>query len=189
MVNNGTVNNTFVIPNNTKLNAVLTSPISTKTSQNGDRFTMQINSPSEYNGAIIEGRVAKTERSGRVSGRATVSLEFDTISFRNQTYRFAGIVDQVKLANGENITVNNEGTVRDNNQTTKTATRAGIGAAIGAIIGAIAGGGQGAVIGAGTGAGVGVGSVILQGRDDVVLDNGTEFSITASAPANVSSNR
>ena len=186
--NAGTVNNTFVIPNNTKLTAALTTPISTKTSQNGDRFTMQVTS-SEYNGAIIEGRVAKTERSGRVSGRATVSLEFDTISFRNQTYRFAGIVDQVKLANGENITVNNEGTVRDNNQTTKTATRAGIGAAIGAIIGAIAGGGQGAVIGAGTGAGVGVGSVILQGRDDVVLDNGTEFSITASAPANVSSNR
>lgn len=187
--NAGTVNNTFAIPNNTKLIAVLTSPVSTRTSQNGDRFTMRVTSPSEYNDAIIEGRVAKTERSGRVSGRAAVSLEFDTIRFRNQTYRFAGIVDQVRLANGENVTVNNEGTVRDNNQTTKTVTRAGIGAAIGALIGAIAGGGQGAVIGAGVGAGAGVGSVILQGKDDVILDNGTEFMITASAPANVSNFR
>ncbi len=186
----GSLNNTFVVPNNVKLTAVLTTPVSTKTSQNGDRFQMEVSSPSQYNGAIIEGRVAKTERSGRVSGRANVSLEFDTIRLRNgQTYRFAGIVDAVKLSSGENVTVNNEGTVRDNNQTTKTATRAGIGAALGALIGAIAGGGQGAAIGAGVGAGAGAGTVILQGRDDVELDNGTEFSITSSAPASVSINR
>lgn len=188
--NSGSLNNTFVVPNNTKLMASLTSAISTKTSQNGDRFQMEVTSPSEYDGAIIEGRVAKTERSGRATGRATVSLEFDTIRLRNgQTYRFAGFVDGVTLASGEKVTVNNEGTVRDNNQTTKTVQRAGIGAAIGAIIGAIAGGGTGAAIGAGVGAGAGAGTVILQGRDDVELDNGTEFSITASAPASVSVNR
>lgn len=186
----GSLNNTFVIPNNVKMTAVLTTPVSTKTSQNGDRFQMEVSSPSQYNGAIIEGRVAKTERSGRVSGRANVSLEFDTIRLRNgQTYRFAGIVDAVKLSSGETVSVNNEGAVRDNNQTTKTATRAGIGAALGALIGAIAGGGQGAAIGAGVGAGAGAGTVILQGRDDVELDNGTEFSITSSAPASVSINR
>lgn len=193
-INNNTttagLNNTFVIPNNTRLMAILTTPISTKTSQNGDRFQMEVTSPSQFDGAIIEGRVAKAERSGRVSGRANVSLEFDTIRLRNgQTYRFAGIVDTVKLTGGENVTVNNEGTVRDNNQTTKTATRAGIGAALGALIGAIAGGGQGAAIGAGVGAGAGAGTVILQGRDDVELNNGTEFSITATAPASVSINQ
>jgi len=188
--NSGSLNNTFVVPNNTRLMANLTTAISTKTSQNGDRFQMEVTSPSEYDGAIIEGRVAKTERSGRVSGRAQVSLEFDTIRLRNgQTYRFAGFVDSVTLASGEKVTVNNEGTVRDNNQTTKTATRAGIGAAIGAIIGAIAGGGSGAAIGAGVGAGAGAGSVILQGRDDVELGDGTQFSITATAPANVGMNR
>lgn len=185
--NAGTGNiNDFVIANNTRITAVLKTPISTKVSQNGDRFQMEVTSPSQYNGAIIEGRVAKTERSGRVSGRANISLEFDTIRLRNgQTYRFGGIVDSVRNSNGENVTVNNEGTVRDNNQTTKTVTRAGIGAAIGAIIGAIAGGGQGAAIGAGVGAGAGAGTVILQGRDDVELGDGTEFSITASAPNNI----
>jgi uncharacterized protein Yka (UPF0111/DUF47 family) len=186
----GSLNTAFVIPNNTRLTAVLTTPVSTKTSQNGDRFQMEVTSPSQYDGAIIEGRVAKTERSGRVSGRAQVSLEFDTIRLRNgQTYRFAGLVDSVSLANGQTVTVNNEGTVRDNNQTTKTAERAGIGAALGALIGAIAGGGKGAVIGAGVGAGAGAGTVILQGRDDVELGNGTQFSITATAPANVTANR
>lgn len=198
-VNNGTVGdntgggnniNDFIIANNSKITAVLKTPISTKASQGGDRFQMEVTSPSEYNGAIIEGRVAKTERSGRVSGRANISLEFDTIRLRNgQTYRFGGIVDDVQLASGEKVTVNNEGTVRDNNQTTKTAQRAGIGAALGALIGAIAGGGQGAVIGAGVGAGAGAGTVILQGRDDVELGDGTQFSITASAPNNIGNNR
>jgi len=183
--NSGTVSD-FVIANNTKVTATLRTPISTKVSQNGDRFQMEVTSPSQYSGAIIEGRVAKTERSGRVSGRANVSLEFDTIRLRNgQTYRFAGIVDDVTSASGEKVTVNNEGTVQDNNQTTKTVTRAGIGAAIGAIIGAIAGGGSGAAIGAGVGAGAGAGSVILQGRDDVELGEGTTFSITSTAPNSV----
>lgn len=187
--NTGNIND-FIIGNNTQVMAVLRTPVSTKVSQNGDRFQMEVTSPSQYRGAIIEGRVAKTERSGRVSGRANVSLEFDTIRLRNgQSYRFAGIVDSVKLASGENVTVNNEGTVRDNNQTTKTVTRAGIGAALGALIGAIAGGGQGAAIGAGVGAGAGAGTVILQGRDDVELGEGTEFVITASAPNNVGANR
>lgn len=182
---NGNIND-YIISNNTRLTARLTTPVSTKVSQNGDRFQMEVTSPSQYNGAIIEGRVAKAERSGRVSGRASVSLEFDTIRLRNgQTYRFGGIVDDVTNANGEKVTVNNEGTVRDNNQTTKTATRAGIGAAIGAIIGAIAGGGSGAAIGAGVGAGAGAGSVILQGRDDVELTEGSTFSITATAPNSV----
>lgn len=180
----------FVIPNNTQLTAVLENIISTKVSQDGDRFRMRVTSPSQYDGAIIEGRVTKTERSGRVSGRANVSLEFDTIRLRNgQTYRFAGIVDGVKNASGENVTVNNEGSVRDNNQTSKTVKRGAIGAGIGAIIGAIAGGGKGAAIGAVIGGGAGAGTVLIQGKDDVELDSGSEFRITATAPNNLSSNR
>jgi len=179
----------FVIPNNTRLTTVLNTPISTKTSRDGDRFTMEVTSPSQFNGAVIEGRVAKAQRSGTVSGRANVSLEFDTIRLRNgQTYRFAGIVDEVTSASGEKVTVNNEGTVRDNNQTTKTVTRAGIGAALGALIGAIAGGGQGAAIGAVVGAGAGAGTVIAQGKDDVELGQGTQIMITASAPSNITNN-
>ena len=186
----GATSTDFVIPNNTRLTAALRTAISTKNSQNGDRFMMEVTSPSEFNGATIEGRVATTQRSGVVSGRANMSLEFDTIRLRDgRTYRFAGIVDDVTLANGERVTVNNEGTVRDNNQTTKTVTRAGIGAALGALIGAIAGGGSGAAVGAAVGAGAGAGTVVLQGRGDVELTQGTQFTITASAPANANLNR
>ena len=151
---------------------------------------MEVISPSQYQGAIIEGRVANADKSGRVSGRANVSLEFDTIRLRNgSTYRFGGIIDSVRAANGDTVTVNNEGTVRDNNQTTKTATRAGIGAALGAIIGAVAGGGSGAAVGAAVGAGAGAGTVLIQGRDNIDLGQGSEFTITSSSPNSVGYNR
>ena len=177
----------FYIPNGTRITAVLNNMVSTKDSQDGDRFTMTVNSPSQYEGAVITGRILKSESSGRVTGRANISLDFDTIRLRNgQTYRFAGIIDGVTSANGENVSVNNEGAVRDGNQTTKTVTRAGIGAALGAIIGAIAGGGEGAAIGAAIGAGAGAGTIFIQGRDNLELDRGSEFRITASAPGNVS---
>lgn len=183
-------NRDFYIPNGTRLEATLRNAINTRDSQTNDKFTMEVTSPAQYRGATIEGRVANADKSGRVSGRANVSLEFDTIRLRNgNTYRFAGFIDSVRAANGETVTVNNEGTIRDNNQTTKTATRAGVGAALGAIIGAIAGGGQGAAVGAAVGAGAGAGSVLVQGRDNIDLGQGSQFTITSSSPNNVGYNR
>jgi len=162
------------------------SVINTRATQVGDRFTMEVTSPNEYRGAIIEGQIANIDRSGRVSGRANISMDFDTIRMPDgRSSRFEGIVDSVRTANGDTVSVNNEGVIRDNNQTTKTATRAGIGAALGAIIGAIAGGGQGAAIGATVGAGAGAGSVLIQGRDNLELGQGSEFMITATSPGGV----
>ena len=181
----GTVGN-FVIPNNTQITAVMRDTISTKDSQDGDTFTMEVTLPSAYNGAIITGRILKSEKSGRVSGRANISVDFDSIRLRNgQTYRFAGILDSVRAENGDDIKVNNEGTVRDGNQTTKTVTRAGIGAALGALIGAIAGGGQGAAVGAAVGAGAGAGTVFIEGRDNIVIEPGSTVTLTATAPNSV----
>ncbi|MEJ7847023.1 MAG: hypothetical protein WKF92_02925 [Pyrinomonadaceae bacterium] len=186
---NGNLND-FYIPNGVRLTAVLNNAVDTKVSQPGDRFMMEVTSPSQYRGAIIEGRISNAVNSGRVSGRSNVSMDFDTIRLANgQSYRFAGIIDSVRAANGDDVSVNNEGTVRDSSQTTRTATRAGIGAVLGAIIGAVAGGGSGAAIGAGVGAGVGAGSVLVTGRDSIQLGQGSEFSITSSAPARVGSNR
>lgn len=183
--NTGTTYGDFYIPNGTRLTAVLNNLVTSRASQVGDRFTMNVTSPDIYRGATIEGRVAQIDNSGRLSGRANVSLEFDNIRMRDgRSYRFAGVIDSVRTVNGETVSVNNEGTVRDNNQTTKTVTRAGIGAALGALIGAIAGGGSGAAVGAAVGAGAGAGSVLIQGRDNVELGQGTEFNITATGSTN-----
>lgn len=179
---NTSTNGNFYIPNGTRLTTTLQNRIATNVSQAGDRFTLEVTSPNQYRGAIITGRIAQAESSGRVSGRANLAMEFESIRYRNRTYSFAGVIDSAREADGDVININNEGSVRDGNQTTRTVTRAGIGAALGALIGAIAGGGQGAAIGAGVGAGAGAGTVLIQGRDNLQLEQGSEFMITASAP-------
>jgi hypothetical protein len=174
----------FYIPNGITLTARLRNTVNTRASQVGDLFTMDVTSPNEFRGSVIRGHVSETSRSGRLSGRANMQLDFDTITVNGREYAFAGMIDSVTAANGDSVSVNNEGTIRDNNQTTKTVTRAGIGAVLGAVIGAIAGGGEGAAIGAGVGAGAGAGSVLVGGRDNIELGTGSTFTITASAPAN-----
>ena len=179
----------FYVTNGSRLTAVLQNEVNTRSSQVGDRVTMEVTSPSQYRGAIIEGRVVEADKSGRFSGRANIALDLDTIRLTDgRSFRFAGIIDSVTPLNGDTISVNNEGVIRDGSQTTQTATRAGIGAVIGAIIGAVAGGGQGATIGAGVGAGAGAGSVLITGRDNIELATGSTFQITASSPSNLGRN-
>jgi hypothetical protein len=179
----------FYIPNGTQVTAVLRNRIATNITRLGDQFTMDVMAPAQYRGAVISGRVVEAESSGRVSGRANLVLDFESIRIGNQTYGFAGIIDSAREPNGSTIRINNEGTVQDGSQTTRVVTRAGIGAGIGALIGAIVGGGQGAAIGAGVGAGAGAGTVLIQGRDNLDIPVGSEFRLTASSPASSFGNR
>lgn len=172
----------FVIPNGTELVAVLNNDLSTQNAREGDRFTMTVRS-GQYDGATIEGSVTSVDRGGRLSGRSQLTMDFDTIRLRDgSTHRFAGILESVRTPNGDVVRVDNEGAVRDSDQTNKTVTRTAIGTAVGAIIGAIAGGGKGAAIGAIVGAGAGAGSVYVQGRNDLDLTAGTEVTVRATGP-------
>ena len=173
----------FVIPNGTQLVAVLNNDLSTQNVREGERFTMTVRSPGQFDGATIEGQVTSVSRGGRISGRSEMTLDFDTIRLRDgRSYRFAGILESVRMPNGDIVRVDNEGAVRESDQTNKTVTRTAIGTAVGAIIGAIAGGGKGAAIGAVIGAGAGAGSVYVQGRNDLDLTAGTEVTIRATGP-------
>jgi hypothetical protein len=178
-----TASGTFVVPNGTELVGVLNNDLSTQNVRENDRFTLTVRSPGQFEGATIEGYVTSVERSGRVSGRSQMTLDFDTIRMRDgSSYRFAGILENVRTPSGDVVRVDNEGAIRDSDQTNKTVTRTAVGTAVGAIIGAIAGGGKGAAIGAVIGAGAGAGSVYVQGRDDLDLGAGTEVTVRATGP-------
>jgi hypothetical protein len=173
----------FVVPDGTQLVAVLNSNLTTQDTRENDRFTMTVRVPNQYAGATINGYVTNVNRSGRITGRSEMTLNFESITLRNgQSYRFAGITETVRTADGDTIRVDNEGSVRDNSRTSTTTQRTAIGSAVGAIIGAIAGGGKGAAIGAIVGAGAGAGSVYIQGKDDLQLLSGTEITLRAYAP-------
>lgn len=175
--------NDFIIGNGETVVAVLDNDLSTATAREGDRFTATVRQPFQYEGARIEGHVSNVQRSGRITGRSQITLNFDNIRLRDsRSYRFAGLLDSARSSLGDTVSVDNEGAVRDDDQTTKTVQRAAIGTAVGAIIGAIAGGGKGAAVGAIVGAGGGAGSVYVQGRDDLNLNRGTELTIRATSP-------
>lgn len=173
----------FVVPNGTSIVAVLNGDLTTQNARENESFTMTVRSPGQFEGATIDGHVTSINRGGRIAGRSEMTLDFDTIRLRDgRSYRFAGILENVRLPNGDVVRVDNEGAVRESDQTNKTVTRTAIGTAVGAIIGAIAGGGKGAAIGAIVGAGAGAGSVYVQGRNDLELTAGTELTVRATGP-------
>ena len=178
-----TASGNFVVPDGTQLVAALNADLSTRYAREGDRFTMTVRAPAQYSGAVIEGHVSNLDRSGRVTGRSEMTLNYDSIRLRDgRTYQFAGSTEAVRMASGELVRVDNEGTAEGDSRTSDTITRSAIGTAVGAIIGAITGGGKGAAIGAAVGAGAGAGSVYVQGGEDLALPAGTEVTVRASAP-------
>ena len=173
----------FVVPNGTVITAVLENNVTTKASQNNDRFKLTVQAPAEFRGATIEGYLTGINRSGKVSGRSQITFNFERITLRTgETYEFAGYLQGVTDTNGKQVKIDTEGTAKGDSQTKETVKRGGIGAGLGAIIGAIAGGGKGAAIGAIIGGGAGAGSVVLQGKDDLELQKGSILTVTASSP-------
>ncbi len=174
----------FIVPGGTLISATLDTEVSTRVSQNNDRFRMTVQTPNEYRGAIIEGYLSGIKRSGKLDSRAQITFNFERIRLRNgAAYEFAGFLQSITNANGEIVKIDTEGVAKGESQTKETVKRGGIGAGIGAIIGGVIGGVKGAVIGATIGAGAGAGSVYVQGRDDLELKPGTTVGIQATAPA------
>jgi hypothetical protein len=172
----------FIIADGVTLTATLEDNLSTKVSQNGDRFTLRVESPSSYRGAIIEGTVSGINRSGKIVGNSKLTFNFENIRLANgQTYDYAGFVQNITDVNGKNIKVDEEGTA-SKSQTKESIKRGGIGAGAGAIIGALLGGAKGAVIGAVIGGGGGAGSVIVAGKNDIEVTQGSSFTIMSSSP-------
>ncbi len=173
----------FYVPNGAVLTGTLENQITTKASQDNDRFRLRVDSPNEYRGAVIEGYITGIKRSGKISGSSKLTFNFERIRLRNgQTYDFAGVLQSVTDAKGKTVKINNEGQIQGKSQTKKTAKRGGIGAGLGAIIGGILGGGKGAVIGATIGGGAGAGSVAVQDKNDINLDEGSTISVQSTSP-------
>jgi hypothetical protein len=73
-----------VIPADTALRIRLTTSLSSKTNNEGDRFTARVFEPPAYEGATVEGYIARIERSGKMTGHTEMALDFDTITFRTR---------------------------------------------------------------------------------------------------------
>ncbi len=173
----------FYVPNGTVLTGTLENNITTEVSQNNDRFRLTIQSPREYEGAIIEGYLSGIERTGKISGSSKLTLNFEKIQLRNgRDYDFAGVLQTIADDRGKIIDVNAEGQAKGDSRTKESVKRGGIGAGLGAIIGGIIGGGKGAIIGATIGGAGGAGSVAIEGKDDLELPQGSQITVQSTSP-------
>jgi hypothetical protein len=171
----------FTVPDGMRIVAVLDTSLSTRTSRSGERFSMTVRSPQEYQGAQIDGVIARVTPYGQ--GRnADMQVDFDAIHLRNgQTSDFDAVLDTVRTPGGATLRVDAAGNVPDRDRTDATIRQGAVGAALGAIIGAVAGGGKGAAIGAVVG-GAG-GAILAQDRDQHLdLPPGTQVTIIVTSP-------
>jgi hypothetical protein len=171
----------FTVPDGMRIVAELDTSLSTRTSRSGERFSMTVLSPVEYQGSRIDGVIARVTPYGQ--GRnADMQVDFDTIQLRDgQTAEFDAVLDTVRTPSGDTFRVSASGGVPDRDRTDATIQQGAVGAALGAIIGAIAGGGKGAAIGAVVG-GAG-GAILAQDRDQHLdLPPGTRVTLIMTSP-------
>lgn len=168
-----------VIPVDTELIVEILSDLSTDKNREGDMFQARVVSPSEISGAIIEGRISRIAKSGRIKRRAEMTLSFDRIRLSDTRWaNYNAILTEVLPMQGDNVRrVNVEGTVEGKSSLKSDTVKVGAAAGTGLVIGAVAGGPVGAVVGAGVGTAVGVGAVVIDRGKQVKLSRNQQLRI------------
>lgn len=168
-----------IIPRDSMLLVELNSSLSTDASQRGDRFQARVLQPGEYQGAIVDGRVTRVKRPGKVKGVAELQLAFDQIRMPDNRVSnlSAEVVEVVDTGQEEVGEVDPEGGVKGKDSTKDDVAKVGAATGIGAIIGGIVGGGKGAAIGAAIGGGAATGGVLSRRGRDIRLERGQQLRI------------
>lgn len=164
------------VPAGTDLKVRLNDTLSSKQSRVGDRFTATVLDPSRYEEASLTGHISSIQKSGKIKGRTSMNLDFDSI--RTSDGRSGTLHGYVtKVYGSDSGQADNEGGVESGSRTKQAVKRGGIGAVAGAVIGGIAGGGKGAAIGLILGGAGGAGSLAIQGSKELKIESGTEMLV------------
>jgi len=159
----------FTVPQGTTLAVRLAAPISSDSSRVGDTVEATLTDAVVVDGTVVlpagsvfTGAVTEVKEAGRVKGRASLTLQFRSISVTEHDESYSIATPMAILA-----------------PATKGADAAKIGApaAGGAIIGAILGGKKGALIGAAIGGGGGAAVVLMTPGEEIRLPAGTALAL------------
>jgi hypothetical protein len=165
-----------LVPVGTDLKIRINDTLSSKESRVGDRFTATVVNPSRFDEARLNGHVSSIQKSGKIKGRTSMNLAFDSIELRDgRRGTLHGYVTRVY--GDDSGKADNEGGIESGSRTNQTIKRTGIGAGVGAIIGGIAGGGKGAAIGLIVGGAGGAGSLAVKGSKELKIESGTEMLV------------
>jgi hypothetical protein len=164
----------IIVPAGTALHVRLKEGVSASKSDPGTEFSATLSDPVVVNGktvlpqgANVIGRVVDAKESGRVKGRASLSLVLTSVSHNGksvpvETQTYVGVAKSTKKRDAGVI---------------------GGAAGVGAVIGAIAGGGKGAATGAAIGGAGGTGAVLATRGEDVHYPPETRLTFVLSRVA------
>jgi hypothetical protein len=176
----------------TPLRARLQNPLSTQDTKVGDTFLAELVQPVTQHGVVlipvgsqIRGRISSVHGGRRWTGRASIRLQPDFITFPDGTSHrvYAELTD---LDNFADARVNSEGTVVGTEHPKATLAALGLTTASAAAAGAVIGGGVGAGVGAAIG--VGAGAIWWLKRDvQQELPAGTGLVFSLDEPLSITS--
>ena len=156
----------YTVPADTTLRLSIDTPLSSETAKVEDPVEATLASAVSIDGvdvipagSTVRGTVTGVESSGKVKGRASLALQFNTLVVRD-----------------ERVPISARWSAQAESTKKSDATKIGIGAGAGAIIGGILGGGKGAATGAAVGGGAGTAMVLTSEGKPVVLSKGEDIS-------------
>lgn len=165
----------YTIPAGTRVSVRLADAVNSATSRAGDAISATLAIPVAVDGvqvlpagSPVRGEVAAAEASGNVKGRASLALDFRSVSAYGESYPLGAHYAMVAPSTKKN-----------------DAKTIGIPAAGGAIVGGIIGGGKGAAIGAAAGGGAGTAVVLMTPGKEIGLAGGAELSVKTGVPIDV----
>jgi outer membrane biosynthesis protein TonB len=153
---------TATVSSGTQLEVRLNQSLSSKVDRSGETFEAELEEDLKVGndlvapaGSLVTGRIVSAKPSGKVKGRAQMSLTLKSVSAGDEEYPLE----------------TNQLNFEAESDAKRDAGRIAIGTGIGAAIGAIAGGGKGAAIGAAIGGGGATGATMMTPGKEV------EFSV------------
>jgi hypothetical protein len=152
------VRTTVAIPRGSVLRVRIDEALDTRRNRAGDHFRASLAAPVLVHGTIVlprgtefTGHITQSDASGRLKGRAVLTVTLDSFRLNGKEYRVhTGSVERLSVAHKKR----NLGLI-------------GGGTGLGAALGAIAGGGKGALIGAAAGAAAGTAGAAATGKLEV----------------------
>src|SRR5467141_1012966 len=75
-----------LVPVGTNLKIRLNDTLSSKESRAGDKFTAAVLDPVRFNEATVHGHIRSIVKSGKVTGRTTMNLAFDSIDLTDNRH-------------------------------------------------------------------------------------------------------